>query len=148
MFRSLLIVLGIIVLAVSAASAQSCQDVINTRQGLMKKSGQAGKDAFAMIKGQAPFDLAKAKDILATFANDAGKMPTLFPECSRTGDHTTASPAIWDKSADFKAAMAKFAADIKAAQEGTTDLATFKTGVEAISKNCSSCHQQFRVRSS
>jgi cytochrome c556 len=148
MISKLLIAFGIIIVGVSAASAQSCQDVINTRQTLMKKSGQAGKDAFAMIKGQAPFDLAKANEILATFANDAEKMPTLFPDCSKTGEHTTAAPAIWDKSADFKAAMAKFAADVKAAQDGTKDPATFKTGIDTISKNCSSCHQQFRVRAS
>jgi cytochrome c556 len=132
----------------TAASAQSCDDAINARQTLMKRSGAAGKTAFSMIKGETPFDMAKAKEVFAAFTEDASKMPTLFPDCSKSGDHTTAAPAIWDKSADFKAQIAKFAADIKAGQQNTTDLATFKTSIDTISKDCSGCHQAFRVRSS
>jgi len=70
MFRRLLIVAGLMMLGATVVVAQSCPDTINTRQGLMKKSGAAGKTAAAIIKGQAPFDLAKAQEILATFAAD------------------------------------------------------------------------------
>jgi cytochrome c556 len=101
-----------------------------------------------MLKGQTPFDLAKAKEILATFANDAGKMPTLFPDCSKTGDKSTAAPAIWDNRADFDATVTKFNADIKAAQQNTKDLATFKAGFAPIAKDCASCHERFRVKKS
>jgi len=128
--------------------AQACVDIIEKRQNLMKKSGAAGKNASAMIKGEAPFDLAKTKEIFAAFADDASQMPNLFPDCSRTGDKTTAAPAIWEKNADFKALIAKFTADIKAGQENTKDLETFKASINAISNDCSSCHRQFRVRQS
>lgn len=128
--------------------AAGCDEVIAKRQGFMKKSGAAGKTASAMIKGEAPFNLAKTKEIFATFANDAGEMPNLFPDCSRTGDKTTAAPTIWEKNADFKALIAKFTSDIKAGQQNTKDLETFKASIETISKDCSSCHQQFRVRRS
>ena len=56
--------------------------------------------------------------------------------------------AIWDKADDFKAATAKFAADVKAAQDSTKDLDTFKANVATVGKNCSNCHQTFRVRPS
>jgi cytochrome c556 len=148
MLRSLFILAAIALFGASVASAQSCDDVIAKRQDLMKGSGAAGKEASSIMKGEAPFDLAKAKEILAAFAADADAMPTLFPDCSKSGDHTTASPAIWDKADDFKAAMAKFSADVKAAQESTKDIDTFKTGVQSIGKNCSNCHQNFRVRPS
>jgi cytochrome c556 len=148
MFRRLLIVAGLMMLGATVVVAQSCPDTINARQGLMKKSGAAAKTAGAMTKGQAPFDLAKAKEILATFANDADKMPTLFPDCSKTGNKTTAAPTIWDNRTDFDAAAAKFNADIKAAQQNTTDLATFKAGFDTIGKDCASCHQRFRVKKS
>jgi cytochrome c556 len=148
MFRRLLIVAGLMMLGATVVVAQSCPDTIKTRQGLMKKSGAAGKTAAAIIKGQAPFDLAKAKEILATFANDAGQMPTLFPDCSKAGDNSTAAPAIWDNRAQFDATVAKFNADIKAAQQNTTDLATFKAGFATIAQDCASCHQRFRVKKS
>jgi cytochrome c556 len=48
----------------------------------------------------------------------------------------------------FKAAIAKFAADIKAAQENGKDLEALKANFQTIGKNCSSCHQTFRIRTS
>lgn len=148
MFGRVLLVAGLMLSGATVVYAQSCPDTITTRQGLMKKSGAAGKTAAAMVKGQAPFDLAKAKEILATFADDAGKMPTLFPDCSKTGEKSTAAPTIWDNRADFDAAVAKFNADIKAAQQGTKDLPTFKAGFVPVIQDCSSCHQRFRVKKS
>jgi cytochrome c556 len=148
MFRKLFVVSAILFLGVTAATAQSCQDTIDKRQTLMKRSAEMAKAGSAMIKGDTPFDLAKAQEIFAAFAEDAGAMPTLFPDCSKTGDHTTAAPAIWDKSDDFKAAIAKFTADVKAAQAGTKDLDSLKTNFQAIGKDCGSCHQTFRVRPS
>jgi len=148
MFQKLLLVFAVLTFGITAAAAQSCDDIITKRQNLMKASGAAGKTASSMIKGETPFDLAKAQEVLAAFAEDAKVMPTLFPDCSKTGDHTTAAPAIWDKADDFKAAVAKFAADVKAAQDNTKDLDTFKANVQTIGKNCGNCHQAFRVRPS
>lgn len=148
MFHKLLVVLAVLMVGVTAAAAQSCQNIIDKRQTLMKRSAEMAKVGSAMIKGDTPFDLAKVQEIFAAFADDAGAMPTLFPDCSKTGDQTTAAPAIWDRPDDFKAAMAKFAADVKAAQDSTKDLDSLKTNFQAIGKDCSSCHQTFRVKKS
>ena len=148
MLRKLLIAFSVLLLGATAAAAQSCEDVIEKRQTLMKKSGAEAKIGTEMIKEERPFDLAKVQEIYAAFAEDAKQMPALFPDCSKTGHKTTAAPAIWEKMDDFKAAIVKFTADIKAAQENTKDLDGLKAGFQAIGKNCSSCHQTFRVRSS
>jgi cytochrome c556 len=148
MIRKLAVVLAVLVFGATAAAAQSCQDTIDKRQTLMKRSAEMAKVGSSMIKGDTPFDSAKAQEIFAAFAEDAGAMPTLFPDCSKTGDHTTAAPAIWDRPDDFKAAVAKFTADVKAAQAGTKDLDSLKTNFQAIGKDCGSCHQTFRVRPS
>ncbi len=148
MFRKLLVVFAVLMFGVTAAAAQSCQDIIDKRQTLMKKSGAAAKIGTEMIKGERPFDMAQVQEIYAAFTEDATQMPTLFPDCSKTGNKTTAAPAIWQKMDDFKAAIAKFAADIKAAQDNTKDVDTLKANFTTIGKNCSSCHQTFRVKSS
>ena len=148
MIRKLLVAFAVLAFGANAAAAQSCQDTINQRQTLMKRSAELAKAGSSMIKGDTPFDLAKTKEIFAAFAEDAGAMPTLFPDCSKTGDHTTAGPAIWDRPDDFKAAIAKFAADVKAAQDSTKDLDTFKASFQSIGKDCGSCHQTFRFRPS
>ena len=148
MFRTFLVVSGVLMFGLTAAAAQSCQDPIKARQALMKKSGAAAKLGTAMAKGETSFDLGKTKEIFAAFSDDAGEMPTLFPDCSKTGVDTTAAPAIWDKPDDFKAAIAKFTADIKAAEDNTKDLDTFKASFQNVTKNCGSCHQVFRIRKS
>jgi cytochrome c556 len=148
MLRKLIVVFAVLLLGVTTAAAQSCPEFIQKRQTLMKKSGDEAKIGTAMVKGEQPFDAAKVQEIYAAFAEDAKEMPSLFPECSKTGAKTTAAPAIWERMDDFKAAIAKFAADVKAAQGNTKDLDGLKANFQTIGKNCSSCHQTFRIRSS
>ena len=147
-FPKACMIFAVVMFGVTAAAAQSCPDIINKRQTLMKRSAAMAKVGSSMIKGEIPFDLAKTKEIYAAFADDAGAMPTLFPPCSKTGDDTTAGPAIWDKPDDFKAAIAKFTADIKAAEDSTKNIDGLKANFQTIGKDCGSCHQMFRVRPS
>jgi len=77
------------------------------------------------------------------FATDGEKAAGLFPDSSKTGD-TRALPAIWEKMDDFKAKMAKFVADSKAAQAKVTDEASFKATFPEVTKDCGACHQPYR----
>jgi cytochrome c556 len=124
-------------------TAVAAQDVIAERKELMKKSGAQGKIGQQMIKGEAPFDLAKAQGIFTVYLEKASKMRTLFPESSKSGE-TRALPAIWEKSAEWIAAIEKFEADAKAAQAAAKDAASFKTAFETVGKNCGGCHRVFR----
>jgi cytochrome c556 len=132
-------------LGMSIAVAES---PIAARQALMKKNGEAAKIGAAFMKGEAPFDLAKAKAIFAAYADAASKMPALFPDDSKTGEKTEALPVIWEKMDDFKAKFAKFGADAKDAQDKVTDEASFKATFPVVQKNCGGCHQTYRVKKS
>jgi cytochrome c556 len=101
-----------------------------------------------MVKGEAPFDLAKAKTIFATYADAASKLDGLFPPNSKTGDKTTAAPKIWEDMAGFKAAAAKFGSQAKAAGAAVKDLNSFKAQFGEVQKNCGGCHQTYRVKKS
>lgn len=146
MIRTLILVGTVMLVGANAAVAQSCDDVIKTRQSLMKRSGDMAKVGASINRGDTPFDLAKTKQIFAAYAEDAGKMPSLFPDCSKTGAKSDAAPAVWSSMAEFKALMAKFAADVKAAEENTKDAATFRTSFLAINKDCTNCHEKFRIK--
>jgi len=139
---------AVLLLGVTVAAAQNCPEFIQKRQTLMKKSGEEAKIGTAMVKGEKPFDAGKVQEIYAAFAEDAKQMPTLFPDCSKAGAKTTAAPTIWQRMDDFKAAIAKFAADIKAAQDNTKDLDGLKANFQIIGKDCGGCHQTFRIRTS
>ena len=45
----------------------------------MKHNAAEAKIGSSMMKGETPFDLAKVKEIYATFATDAAAMPTSIP---------------------------------------------------------------------
>jgi len=141
------IAVAVIALGVGAAIAQ--QDPIAARKSLMKANGDAAKTAAAMAKGEAPFDLAAAHKIFATFEDAASKMPALFPDNSKTGGDTAADPKIWENMDDVKIRFAKFGADAKDALAKVTDLDSFKAAFGAIGKNdCGGCHEKYRIKKS
>ncbi len=144
-------VLALVGLAVTVAAAQ--QNPIAARKQLMKDNGDQAKIGAAMAKGEAPFDLAKAHKIFATFEDTASKAPALFQdntaEQATADDPYTASPDIWKNMDDFKARLAKFGADAKAATSSVKDLETFKSAFGNIGKNdCGGCHEKYRLKKS
>lgn len=146
MIRAFLAVAAI-ALGVGVALAQ--QDPIAARRALMKANGDEAKMGAAMAKGEAPFDLAKARKMFATFEDASAKAPALFPDNSKTGGDTAAKPEIWEAMDDFKARLVKLGADAKAAGESVKDLDSFKAAFGNIGKNdCGGCHEKYRVKKS
>jgi len=144
-------VLALVGLAATVAAAQ--QNPIAARKQLMKDNGDQAKIGAAMAKGEAPFDLAKAHQIFTTFEETASKAPALFedntPEQATADDPYTASPDIWKNMDDFKARLAKFGADAKAATSSVKDLESFKAAFGNIGKNdCGGCHEKYRLKKS
>src|SRR5207302_10959393 len=131
---------------IAAVAAQT--GPIGARKALMKANGDHAKMGGAMAKGEAPFDLAKARAIFVTFADAAAKMPNLFPENSKTGGETAAAPKIWEDMAGFRARFAKFDKEATEALTATHDLDSFKAAFGTVTKNCGACHETYRIKKS
>jgi len=140
MIRSILVGAALAAVA-SAAIAQT--DVIAERKGIMRGNGAATRTGTQMIRGEVPFDLAKAKEVFTGIAAGMDRFPNLFPENSKTGD-TKASPRIWEDMPGFRAASAKIVQDAQAAAAATTDKDTFQANFQRVTANCNSCHQAYR----
>lgn len=140
--KGLAAVAAIVVLTAGVAAA----NVIEQRQKIMEGIGEATKPVGGMLKGSAPFDLAKVQAALKAYEDGAKKMPELFPDNSKTGNKTTAAPKIWEDANGFKAAFDKFGKDSAAALEAIKDEASFKANFPGVLKNCGSCHEQYRVK--
>ncbi len=130
----------------TAVIAQS--DPIAERRNLMKSVGAATRTGTQMVRGDVPFDAAKAKEILRVYAAAADKTHTYFPDTSKTGGETTASPKIWESQADFRKRFDDWAKDIQAASAQTDSLDEFKVAFGNLSKACGSCHQAYRISKS
>jgi cytochrome c556 len=144
--KRLALVATLLALGGSLAIAQ--QDPIAARKALMKKNGDEAKIGTQFMKGEAPFDLAKAKAIFAAYQDAASKAPNLFPDTSKTGGDTAALPAIWEKKDDFNAKLKKLGEDAKEAQAKVTDEASFKVVFPTVQKNCGGCHETYRLKKS
>ena len=133
-------------LAIGITAVRAQGDPIAERRQIMKSVGAATRTGTQFVKGEAPFDLAKAKEVLQVYATAAGKTHEYFPETAKTGGETTASPKIWEDQADFRARFDAWAKDIEKAMAETKDLETFKAHFTTLTKSCGSCHQTYRIK--
>ena len=145
MMRTILVTAAI---AVGATAVLAQGDPIATRKQTMKGVGDATQIGSAMAKGEAPFDAAKAKEILQIYANAADKMHNYFPENSKSGGETTAAPTIWENNAEFRKRFDDWAVEIKAASAQTNDPESFKAAFGNVTKACGGCHETFRIKKS
>jgi cytochrome c556 len=141
--RRSVILAAMFAVGVGAAFAEG--SAIEQRKAQFKgMSGGAGAIA-KMMKGEAPFDLAKVQSGLKTIEANAKTLPTLFPDDSKTGD-TKALPLIWEKKADFEGRFAKLGAAATAALGAIKDEATLKAEMLKVLSNCGGCHMEYRAK--
>jgi cytochrome c556 len=136
--------LAAVAFGATAVLAQS--DPIKERQHLMKENGAHAKTVVQMMKDQSPFDAKAVEAAFAQWADTAQKLPGLFPENSKTGEKTRASPTIWVDKKDFDekaAAFGKAVADNRA--KAVASLDGLKVAVGAVGKACDNCHEDYRL---
>lgn len=133
------------VLAVAAVGATTVLGqnlpVIQQRQEAMDAIGKASLANFKMMKGEAPFDLAKLQAGLKIMQDEAGKLKALFPEDSKTGGDTEATAKIWQSKSEFEAAVDTLISEVKSAAGAIKDEATLKAEYPKVANSCGNCHK-------
>ena len=141
--RIALAVTGLII-SVGAVVAQS--DPVKEREDLMKGNQKGADVVVAMMTGKAPYDAKAVDAAFAQWADTAQKLPSLFPENSKTGGDNRASPKIWLNEKDFDgkaAAFAKAVADNRA--KAKSSLVGLRAAIPAIARACDNCHEDYRL---
>jgi cytochrome c556 len=129
---------------VGVALAQN--DPITARQDLMKSNGAQVKTLTEMVRGQQPFDAAKASAAFSKIADNLSKVGSLFPADSKTGHDTHALPKIWQNLDDFAAKATKVKDDATAAAEQVkAGPDALKTALATVGRDCTSCHDAYRA---
>jgi cytochrome c556 len=126
------------------------QDLVKQRQDLMKANGKnLGGVLSATAKGDKPYDQAAITAALAQLDDTAKKLPALYADSTKdvksTSDYA-ASPKVWEDKAGFAARIASFGKAVTAAQASIKDLDTLKAAVPTIGRECSGCHETYRVK--
>ncbi len=147
-----------VVIAGQAIAHTGAIGIVKERMDSMSTLGDHAKRVGDMLKGKASFDLDAIDAAAQAFVTHGDKIPTLFPntEDSRENTVTEALPAIWNNWDDFVALAEKFANDSRALLTLSNELKDSTQGVEDQSravrsvffkaaKNCSACHERFRL---
>ncbi len=130
-----------------STTAFAAENPIATRKAIMKSVGAAAGAGGGMLKGEIPFNPAVANLALRTMNAAAHSVGDYFPEDSKTGMETEASPKIWEDMAGFSEKLAKFKADSDAAAAAKpADLESFKAAFGSVVQNCKGCHEGYRVK--
>lgn len=137
----ILAVLAILAVGVTGVFAQNL-DAIKQRREVMKAIATAGSVPFKMLKGEVPFDLARVQAGLKTYQEEAAKLKGLFPDDSKSGGGTDASPKIWQARAEFEKTVDTFVSTAKSAAEAIKDEATFKAEYPKVTRSCGGCHKE------
>lgn len=138
--------LGAATLAHAADVEPKIDDPLTLRQNLMKDAGASIGMMAAIAKGEAEFEPRVVKAALVAMNAVALGFPAQFPAGSATGV-TEASPKIWEDSAGFQAAAAKFIADTYAAKSMEIASADdMKKAMGLVGANCKACHESYRVQ--
>lgn len=112
-----------------------------------EKGGKGDGRTQRHRQGEKAYDAEIVKASLATISETVKVFPNHFPAGSETGMETEASPKIWENMEDFKEKAAKLGGD---AEKILAQLPADQAGVGAalgiLGKDCSSCHETYRLK--
>jgi cytochrome c556 len=140
-----LLVAGVMVTLLAGFGAANA-DPVEDRQKILKGFGDATKPVVAMLKGEASFESDTVKKALDTYIEGVKKLPSLYPDDSKTGHETAALPKIWDEKPKFDALYEKLGKDATAAKVAIADEASFKALYPKVLANCKACHDDYREK--
>lgn len=148
MIMRTVVVLGTLLLGAGAVLAQ--QDAVKLAQDTMKANGRnMGAVLSPMFKGEKPYDQAAVDAALNQFDDTAKKLPTMFPvslkDAKWEGDFSP-SPKVWEDKAGHDAKIASFAKVVTEAKAKIKDLDSLKANFPGIGRECSSCHETYRLK--
>jgi len=145
-FTAVFAVVAVAAVAFGATVVVAQQDPVTTREDLMKANNKHAIAVVRMMRGQAPFDAAAVDAAFAQWADTAQKLPSLFPDNSKTGGDNRASPKIWLNKKDFDAKAAAFAKAVAENHDkAKSSLDGLRAAIPVVGKACDNCHEDYRL---
>ena len=140
--KRIVLAAAMIAAGVTAVVAQS--DPIAARKALMKGNNDNARNLVRITRGEQPYDAAKVNAAFAQWAETAQKFGALFPDNSKTGGETKATPKVWQTRSDFDAKIAAFAKAVADNRDKAKNVEEVKVALAAVGKTCDGCHEPYR----
>lgn len=133
-------------LGLTAGAVLGQSDPIAARKALMKENNDNARAMVQTMRGQKPFDAAAVDAAFAQWADTAKKLPGLFPDNSKTGGDTRATPKIWQDKKDFDEKAAAFGKAVAENRDKAKEsLDGLKAAIPVVGKTCDNCHEDYRL---
>ena len=142
-FKNILFLIFFIVFAVPANSKLSVEEIIKGRKAIFSKNYNTAKRVQSLsVSG----DFEEAKELMKEMSENYKDLLNYFPENSKEGFKTEASPAIWENKDEFNDLMNKSANDMIELVSiiEATDNVKGSLG-KLMWSNCKACHSKFRA---
>ena len=143
LFKNILLFSFFITLTVPAYSELSVEEIIKGRKAIFSKNYNTAKKVQSLsVSG----DFEEAKELMKEMSENYKDLLNYFPENSKEGFKTEASPAIWGNKDEFNDLMNKSANDMiqLASIIEATDNVKGSLG-KLMWSNCKACHSKFRT---
>ncbi len=128
-------------------SMATANESILKRQEAMQVVRNTMKILGPIAMGSSDYDSFLIKSSLEEMLEAMESYSSYFPTGSETGNRTQASSAIWETRDNFDKLVNNFVDDIKLTLSSDLDEKDlFAKNFDAISKNCRSCHMNYRSR--
>lgn len=141
--------------ALGVGGTMALADPIKERKDIMRSFAKSTGVVVKMIKGEEPYDSAKAAEALKVISSNTDKFVKLYPEGSKQdpssdldyfpdgGDIYYAKDTVWEKMEEFKEDAEELEEYAEAAA-GTTDKTELAAAAKEIFGECKECHETFR----
>ena len=139
---SLLVIITIFI-STNAKSEQSAEDIIKNRKALFSKNYNTAKKVQSLSSNG---DFDEAKELMLEMSENYIALKEMFPENTKEGFKTEATPLIWGEKEKFNSLMEKSSNDmvrlISTIEEADDIRGTLG---KLMWSNCKACHSKYRL---
>lgn len=121
------------------------EQLVSKRQALFKQFTKTLEPMGLVARERQGY--VKADFLASALAlQELSKQPWVYFTADGNYPPTRTKPEVWSKSGEFRQAQDSFLTSVNKLVDvsGSADLPAIRASVEAVQKNCKSCHDQFR----
>ena len=127
----------------NVSAEQSSEEIIKDRKILFKKNYNTAKKVQSLSSNE---DFNEAKKLMLEMSENYKSLKKMFPENTKEGFKTEATPLVWEEKDKFNLLMEKSSSDMiqLASVVENTDNIKGTLG-KLMWGNCKACHSKYRV---